>query len=150
MKNSLQTLLFLVALSLITSCAPSKKNFEGYLFAYFEGTGPGEKQEQLRFAASADAKNWKALNDNEPIIPSSEISQTGGIRDPHIIRGEDQETFYMVATDMFTKKNGWDSNPGIVMLKSSDLINWKHGIVDLAETYPEKFANVKWVWAPQI
>ncbi len=149
MKTNLLTLIPFIFLAVLSGCSSSKNNFEGYLFAYFEGTGPGEKQEQLRFAVSADAKNWQALNDNEPVIPSSEISQTGGIRDPHILRGKDQETFYMVATDMYTKKNGWGSNPGIVMLKSSDLIHWEHGIVDLAKTYPEKFDNVKWVWAPQ-
>ena len=106
-------------------------------------------QEQLRFAVSADAVNWSALNDNRPIMLSANISQTGGIRDPHLLRGEDKETFYMVATDMFTRKNGWDTNPGIVMLKSMDLIHWTHGIINLEKTYPEKFADVKWVWAPQ-
>lgn len=123
--------------------------YEAYLFAYFEGSGERDTQEQLRFAVSADAVNWNALNNNEPIIASADISQTGGIRDPHILRGEDAKTFYMVATDMFTRKNGWNTNPGIVLLKSNDLINWNHGIIDLEKTYPEKFAETKWVWAPQ-
>ncbi|MDN3670423.1 glycoside hydrolase family 43 protein [Echinicola jeungdonensis] len=148
MKKNLNSLINFIALILITSCASSKKDFKGYLFAYFEGTGPGEKQEQLRFAASADAKNWKALNDNEPIIPSSEISQTGGIRDPHILRGKDGD-FNIVATDMYTRKNGWETNPGIVMMKSQNLIEWEHNWIDFAQTYPEQFGNVKWVWAPQ-
>ncbi len=123
--------------------------YDGYLFAYFEGSGEKYKQEQLRFGVSADGINWFALNDNKPIIPSEDISQTGGIRDPYIMRGEDSKTFYMVATDMFTHKNGWGANPGIVMLKSNDLINWNHGIIDLAKAYPDKFSNVQWVWAPQ-
>lgn len=124
-------------------------SYIGYLFVYFEGTGIREKQEQLRFACSADAKNWHALNKNLPVLCSDKISQTGGIRDPHILRGEDGGTFYMVATDMFAIKNGWDSNPGIVMLKSDNLIDWKHSTIDLAKLYPKKFGNVKWVWAPQ-
>lgn len=123
--------------------------YAGYLFAYFEGKGKGIEQEQLRFAVSQDAINWFALNGNSPIIPSDEISQTGGIRDPHILRGADNKSFYMVATDMFTKKNGWESNPGIIMMKSDNLIDWKHSIIDLAKLYPKKFGNVKWVWAPQ-
>lgn len=90
-----------------------------------------------------------ALNNNQPVIASGQISQTGGIRDPHILRCEDGKTFYLVATDMFTVKNGWNTNPGIVMLSSDDLINWKHSIIDLAKLYPKKFGNVKWVWAPQ-
>jgi hypothetical protein len=123
--------------------------YDGYLFAYFEGSGETNKQEQLRFAVSPDAVNWYALNANRPIIPSTEISQTGGIRDPHILRGEDGKSFYMVATDMFTMKNGWDNNPGIIMMKSDNLTDWKHSIIDLTKLYPKKFGNVKWVWAPQ-
>ncbi len=123
--------------------------YDGYLFAYFEGTGPKNLQEQLHFGLSTDAVNWHALNNNQPIIPSKDISSTGGIRDPHVLRGEDQKSFYMVATDMFTIKNGWDYNPGIVLLRSTDLINWSHGIIDLEKLYPKKFPNVKWVWAPQ-
>lgn len=122
---------------------------EGYLFAYFEGKGKGTEQEQLRFAVSEDAVNWYALNNNRPIIPSHEISQTGGIRDPHLLRGADDNSFYMVATDMFTVKNGWGSNPGIVMMRSDNLLDWEHSVIDLAKLYPKKFGNVKWVWAPQ-
>ena len=59
--------------------------YTGYLFAYFEGSGDKNKQEQLRFGVSANAVNWFALNGNQPVIPSEKISQTGGIRDPHIL-----------------------------------------------------------------
>ncbi|MBN2165450.1 MAG: glycoside hydrolase family 43 protein [Marinilabiliaceae bacterium] len=128
----------------------TESNFTAYLFAYFEGAADSRKsEEQLRFALSRDAINWTALNSNNPVLSSDEISQTGGIRDPHILRGEDNESYYMVATDMSTAKNGWKSNPGITMLKSNDLINWKHGIVDLSRDYPATFANAYWVWAPQ-
>ncbi len=124
--------------------------YEGYLFAYFEGRGEGKLQEQLRFGVSADAVNWFALNNNRPVLSSDKIAQTGGIRDPYIMRAEDEKTFYMVATDMFTIQNGWDRNPGIVMLRSNNLTDWQHSIIDLATLYPEKFGNVKWVWAPQV
>lgn len=124
--------------------------FEGYLFAYFEGRGGELQREQLRFAVSPDAVNWRALNGNRPIIPSAEISGTGGIRDPYITRGEQEDAFYMVATDMFTYKDGWGPNPGIVMMKSSNLTDWSHSVIHLADLYPEKFGNVHWVWAPQV
>lgn len=129
--------------------AYEEKEFQGYLFAYFEGSGPRNMDEQLRFGVSTDALNWLALNNNQPIIASDTISATSGIRDPHILRGEDEKSFYIVATDMSTAKNGWGHNPGIVMLQSSDLINWHHSFVDLEKSYPTKFANVQWVWAPQ-
>ena len=153
MKHIPKLGLFLSMLILTSSCKPQKPkrdNFWGYLFAYFEGTGPGDQQEQLRFAVSSDAVNWKALNNNKPIIPSSRISKTGGIRDPYICRGEKGRNYYIVATDMYTIKNGWGSNPGIVMLKSDDLLNWKSSAIDLAKEYPDKFGNVQWVWAPQV
>lgn len=132
----------------LSLAANQQQKFEGYLFAYFEGSGKRLEQEQIRFAVSENAINWKALNRNQPILLSSEISQTGGVRDPHLLRGEDGR-FYMTVTDMFTMKNGWDNNPGIVMLRSDDLLDWQHSIIDLAKTYPKKFGNVKWVWAPQ-
>lgn len=128
---------------------PDDSEFDAYLFAYFEGKGKGEEQEQLRFALSPDAVNWFAINGNRPIVPSDQISQTGGIRDPHILRGADDKSFYMVATDMFTVKNGWSTNPGIILMKSDNLTDWTHNIIDLAKLYPKKFGNVKWVWAPQ-
>jgi len=135
--------------SFAVSIAYEEQQFDGYLFAYFESLGPTDKREQLRFGVSADAVNWFALNNNQPVVSSDSISATGGIRDPHIIRGEDDTTFYLVATDMFTFKNGWDYNPGIVMMKSVDLLNWTHRSIDLEKSYPQKFAGVKWVWAPQ-
>ena len=141
----------LFVLNSYTSVGQQKRlpDFDGYLFAYFEGSGEKNIQEQLRFAVSSDAVNWFALNGNKPIIASEKISATGGIRDPHILRGEEPNGYYITATDMNTFKDGWGSNPGIVMLHSKDLINWKHSVVELAKSYPAKFGDVQWVWAPQ-
>ncbi|MBR1682145.1 MAG: family 43 glycosylhydrolase [Bacteroidaceae bacterium] len=123
------------------------KPFAGYLFAYFEGGGDKNLQEQLRFAVSEDAVNWYALNDNRPIVASDSISESGGIRDPHILRGEDGD-YYIVATDMMVAKNGWNENPGIVLMKSHDLVNWTHAKINLGRDWPA-FADAYWVWAPQ-
>lgn len=123
-------------------------NFEGYLFAYFEGRGDAKQQEHLRFALSDDGVNWRALNENRPVIASDTISESGGIRDPHILRGEDGR-FYIVATDMNTAKNGWNENPGIVLLSSDDLLHWKHAKINLSKDYPKHFGDAYWVWAPQ-
>lgn len=124
----------------------TKNKYAGYLFAYFEGSGG--KQEHLRFAISEDARNWYALNDNQPVIASDSISTSGGIRDPHILRGEDG-CYYIVATDMNTVKNGWKDNPGIVLMKSKDLVNWTHSKIVLKEDYKKHFSDAYWVWAPQ-
>ena len=134
----------------LTVQAQNKQKFAGYLFAYFEGGGDQNLMEQLRFAVSEDAQNWYALNGNRPIIASDSISESGGIRDPHILRGEDG-CYYIVATDMHTydPKQGWGANPGIVLLKSKDLVNWTHAKINLAKDWSKNFGDAYWVWAPQ-
>lgn len=141
--------MLLSALSWAASASAStpKNKYAGYLFAYFEGTGEGKLQEHLRFAISKDAKDWYALNNNRPIVSSDTISTSGGIRDPHILRGADG-CYYIVATDMNTVKNGWKDNPGIVMMRSADLVHWSHSKIVLKEAY-KNFADAYWVWAPQ-
>ena len=61
----------------------------GYLFTYFIGNNNSQNEEAIRFAISEDGFNFKALNGNRPVIESALISETGGVRDPHILRGED-------------------------------------------------------------
>lgn len=116
-----------------------------YLFAYF--TGNDKAEESIRFAISEDGYRYKALNNNRPVISSEKISSTGGVRDPHILRGADGKHFYMVATDMVSAK-GWDSNRAMVLLKSNDLITWTSSIVNIQKKYPNQ-ENLKRVWAPQ-
>ena len=120
------------------------EGFAGYLFSYF--TGNYGDQESIRFALSDDGFTFKALNNNNPIIPSSEISSTGGVRDPHILRGEDND-YYMVVTDMVSAW-GWASNRAIVLLKSSNLVDWQSSVVNIPNTFPE-YAAADRVWAPQ-
>ncbi|MFT4204863.1 MAG: family 43 glycosylhydrolase [Chitinophagaceae bacterium] len=133
-------------LSLANSHGQKNKNpYKGYLFAYF--TGNQKEEEAIRFAVSTDGYRFRALNDNQPIIASATISETGGIRDPHILRGEDGKTFYMVATDMVSAK-GWNSNRGLVLMKSSDLIHWTSTALNIQKRYPGE-EDLQRVWAPQ-
>ena len=143
----LATLLSALFWAAPASASTPKNKYAGYLFAYFEGSGEGKLQEHLRFAISKDAKDWYALNNNRPIVSSDTISTSGGIRDPHILRGADGY-YYIVATDMNTVKNGWKDNPGIVMMRSADLVHWSHSKIVLKEAY-KNFADAYWVWAPQ-
>ncbi|OKS85862.1 hypothetical protein RG47T_1308 [Mucilaginibacter polytrichastri] len=117
-----------------------------YLFTYF--TGNGKSEEAIHFAISNDGYHYKALNHDAPVINSAKISSTGGVRDPHILRGVDGKTFFMVATDMQVAKNGWGPNTAMVMLKSVDLISWTSAIVDIPALF-KPFAGVNRVWAPQ-
>lgn len=117
-----------------------------YLFTYF--TGNSGNEEAVRYAISPDGFNYYALNDNKPVIDSKKISQTGGVRDPFILRGHDGETFYMVLTDMVSA-NGWDSNRAMILLKSDDLINWQSSIVNIQQKFDGQ-EELKRVWAPQV
>jgi len=125
--------------------AIADKDLTAYLFVYF--TGNTIEEEAVRYAVSADGYNYYHLNDNKPVLDSKTISSTGGVRDPHILRGEDGKTFYMVLTDM-TSSKGWDSNRAIVLLKSTDLVNWKSTVVNIQTLFPGN-ENLKRVWAPQ-
>ncbi len=146
--------LFLITVSLVIigaqlMCANPKgepNDYSGYLFAYF--TGNNINQEQIHFAVSTDGYHYKALNYDAPVINSKEISSTGGVRDPHILRGEDGKTFYMVVTDMVSD-NGWSSNRAMVLLKSNDLIHWTSNVVNIQKKYAAQ-EKLKRVWAPQI
>jgi arabinoxylan arabinofuranohydrolase len=125
--------------------AVAQKDYVAYLFTYF--TGNSVEEEAIRFGVSTDGYNYKALNQNKPVVDSKGISSTGGVRDPHILRGQDGKTFYMVATDM-TSKLGWDSNRAMVLLKSKDLITWTSKVINIQKEYPGN-EGLKRVWAPQ-
>lgn len=129
----------------LTVTDPPDKTFTCYLFVYF--TGNSKDEEAIRFALSNDGYNFRALNGNHPILSSEKISSTGGVRDPHILRGADGKNFFMVATDMVSA-NGWNSNRAMVLLKSPDLINWTSSIINIQKKYAGNEDLLR-VWAPQ-
>lgn len=120
------------------------EGFSAYLFAYF--TGNSGSQEAFRFALSDDGFVYKALNSNNPVISSATVSSSGGVRDPHILRGQNND-YYMVATDMVSAQ-GWSSNRAMILLKSTNLTDWTSTVVNIPNTY-SKYAAVDRVWAPQ-
>ena len=117
-----------------------------YLFAYFNNnTTEGQ---QVCYAVSDDGVNFTPLNGGRPVIASDTIALSGGVRDPHILRGQDG-WFYQVLTDMDMSRGKWTCQ-GIVMLRSRDLISWEHHTVHFPERYSgTRFADVNAVWAPQ-
>ena len=137
-------ILILLALQLAV-CTIKAQNYSAYLFVYF--TGNEKTKEAIHFALSRDGYHYTALNGNNPVIASDTISSTGGIRDPHILRGADGSTFYMVATDMVSAK-GWNSNRAMVLMRSRDLVHWTHAVANIQQTYPDQ-DKLERVWAPQ-
>lgn len=138
--------LFSLLLAVLAPFSParSEEPFKAYLFAYF--TGNDKSQEAIRFALSDDGYNYKAINKGNPVLASASISSTGGVRDPHILRGENGD-YYMVATDMVSA-NGWNSNRGMVLLKSTNLVDWTSTKVHIPTAFPSLAAADR-VWAPQ-
>ena len=117
-----------------------------YLFVYFTGNAP--EKEQVCYAVSDDGFNYSPLNNGLPIIGSDTIARAKGVRDPHILRCDDG-WFRMTVTDMRCRQ-GWDSNRGIVLLRSRDMVHWEHHTVHFPERFAgTPFAHVTRVWAPQ-
>ena len=127
------------------NCLLLASEFVAFLFTYFTGNRP--EQEQICYALSEDGYNYTLLNQGYPVIKSDSIAFTQCVRDPHILRGEDGKTFYMVATDMKSSL-GWASNRGLVMMKSTDLIHWTHSVVNIPTRFTD-WMNVTRVWAPE-
>ncbi len=127
------------------NCLLLASEFVAFLFTYFTGNRPD--QEQICYALSEDGYNYTLLNQGYPVIKSDSIAFTQCVRDPHILRGEDGKTFYMVATDMKSSL-GWASNRGLVMMKSTDLIHWTHSVVNIPTRFTD-WMNVTRVWAPE-
>jgi hypothetical protein len=154
MKTISKSTILIVAIALGSMAYAGTENtankvpYAGYLFAYFASQNTdGEQGEAIRFALSRDGYKYHALNGNKPVINSADIAAKKGVRDPHIMRCEDGKTFYMVATDMRAAE-GWNSNHGIVLLKSTDLISWTASRVDIKASYKE-FSSIDRTWAPQ-
>jgi len=141
----MRLLSFLILQLAVFAVKAQNSPYKAYLFVYF--TGNEKEKEAIHFALSNDGYHYTALNKDNPVIASDTISSTGGIRDPHILRGADGRTFYMVATDMVSA-NGWNSNRAMVLMRSHDLIHWSHAVVNIQQTYPGQ-DKLERVWAPQ-
>ena len=133
------------AMAAVCTAQPNEKKV-AYLFTYFTGNAPDK--EQICYALSDDGYNYTPLNGGNHVISSDTIAYTQCVRDPHILRCEDGKTFYMVVTDMKSSL-GWASNRGMVLLKSTDLVNWQHSAINFPTKYPKQWGNVTRVWAPE-
>ena len=118
--------------------------YSHYLFTFF----PSNSDENIYYAVSDDGYNYTVVNEGKAVVTAAGITVMGGLRDPHILRGEDGR-FYMVATDMRSAL-GWSSNRGMVLMRSDDLIHWQTATVHFPTRYAgTSFANVTRVWAPE-
>lgn len=148
----MKKLFVLLGLMTLTTMVSAKKQepMTSYLFCFFSNNTP--EGEQIRYAISDDGFNYRSLKDGKPVVLSDTIALTKSIRDPHILRGQDGKTFYMVMTDMRSSL-GWQSNDGLILMKSTDLIHWQHTAIDFPNRFPNLPGfdrdNLHAVWAPQ-
>jgi hypothetical protein len=105
---------------------PRDEEYERYFLGYFKGEGQADG-EQIMFATSNGntALDWTGLTGGWPSL----VSQLGdqGLRDPHIVRSPDGDTFYMIATDLnWYDQGGYNINDTqyIEVFESNDLVNW--------------------------
>lgn len=118
--------------------------YSHYLFTFF----PSNSDENIYYALSDNGYDYTVINEGKPVFKAEGNTVMGGLRDPHILRGEDGR-FYMVATDMRSEL-GWSSNRGMVLMRSDDLVNWSCSTVHFPTRYAGTyFANVTRVWAPE-
>ncbi len=147
-QQNMKTKLFLLS-ALFAAIAPlalCAQNYTKYLFVYF----PSNDNENIYYALSDkdDPFNFVPMNNGQMVISADSIALKKGVRDPHVLRGEDG-WFYMVNTDMRCAE-GWASNRGIVLMRSKDLIHWQHSTVHFPDKYKgTNYANVTRVWAPE-
>ena len=105
---------------------PRAEEKERYFLGYFKGEGLADG-EQIMFATSNGntALDWTGLTGGRPSL----VSQLGdqGLRDPHIVRSPDGDTFFMIATDLnWYDQGGYAINDSqyIEVFESHDLVHW--------------------------
>lgn len=118
----------------------------GYLFVFF--TGEHENGEQIYFSVSKDGMNWEDLNNGKPVLLSHIGEQ--GVRDPFVVKDEENNKFYLIATDLrIGAGKGWDvaqysGSRDLIVWESSDLVHWSE---ERACTVGPEIAGC--VWAPE-
>ena len=172
MKNLITAIMISVAVS-AGAASVGESDMGAYLMVYHKDADHG-----LHMALSRDGYIWTALNDDKPIFSGDSIARQHGIRDPHIFRGPDG-AFYLAMTDLhiFSQKKyaedprysklseyratewerdgkmyGWGNNRGLVVMKSTDLLDWTRTNLDFSLLPAQtgmNWAEVGCVWAPE-
>ena len=121
----------------------TEDDMSAYLLVYFKEHG-----HNVYFAVSEDGYTFTDVNNGEPIILGDTVAEQRGVRDPHIYRGPDN-AFYMCMTDLhiYAREEGirdtqweregygWGNNRALVLMKSTDLINWKRTNIRLDKAF---------------
>lgn len=134
--------------ALTVKAKPAAIEYGAYLYCYFQDniTGAGQTQ-QIFFAVSTDGLHWKSLNGDKPVLIS--ILGTKGVRDPFLLRSNEGDKFYILATDLDANGGDWgaystNGSRCISIWESDDLVNWsEQRLVDISPK------NAECMWAPE-
>ncbi|KAH7550924.1 glycoside hydrolase family 43 protein [Bipolaris maydis] len=72
--------------------------FEGYAFAYFTGNSIAGEKIYMAASQGNNALRWNELNGGQPVLAST--LGTKGLRDPFVIRSNEGDKFFLLATDL--------------------------------------------------
>ncbi len=123
-----------------------------YLFAYFTGTSI--EGQTIHLAVSQDGLNYTALRNNEPVIVPSK--GTGCVRDPYIWYNEQDNYYYILATDLDFTDTGSDysdNSESFIIWRSKDLVHWYDETMIDVKAMSHLIGdteNMQAVWAPQV
>jgi hypothetical protein len=137
---------------------PTEKDMAAYLMVYFKDETHG-----VYMALSSDGYSFTDVNNGQPVFEGHAIALQKGVRDPHISRGPDG-MFYLVMTDLHIygqragyrdtewerpgSNYGWGNNRALVLMKSTDLINWSRTNLRVDKAF-DGLENIGCAWAPQ-
>jgi predicted GH43/DUF377 family glycosyl hydrolase len=163
----IKTLLSLLAATVLfaTGCVttreskmPAEKDMAAYLLVYFK-----DQDHSLHFALSSDGYTFTDVNNGQPVMQGADLAEQKGIRDPHIVRGPDN-AFYLSMTDLHIfgkqmgyrttdwerdeKKYDWGNNRALVLMKSTNLVDWSHTDLRVDKAFPG-LEDIGCVWAPE-
>ncbi|MBQ3462778.1 MAG: hypothetical protein IJH36_06645, partial [Clostridia bacterium] len=114
-----------------TVTVKDEEEMGAYLFAHFVGNESTADMEQIYFSVSQDGSAWQLLNGGKPVIKST--VGTTGVRDPYIMRTEDNK-FVIIATDLsifeLNKTQGSNKWGYSVTKGSKNVVVWKSDTID--------------------
>ena len=164
MKTGKRLIAFVMTMLMVLSCwvwvepveTANAANITGdsnYLFAYFTGTSI--EGQTIHLAVSKDGLNYTALRNNEPVIIPSK--GTGCVRDPYLWYNEQDNYYYILATDLDFTDTGSDysdNSESFIVWRSKDLVHWYDETMIDVKAVLGKLGinnnNMQAVWAPQV
>ncbi|KUI56290.1 hypothetical protein VP1G_03640 [Cytospora mali] len=137
------------ALAALVSGSPhprqTNETYVGYLISTFTDAVPKIQQ---YLSNGNSASSFTFLNDGQPILAST--VGTKAVRDVFLAKNDDRTEFFLIATDLDVNADGfsWDQatrtgSRGIVVWKSTDLVNWSSSSLRIVEA-----DTAGMVWAP--